>query len=74
MVPHMVHAARSIPNPSPGELEEFDPKVAFANLKFDDLWHDAGMPELLVWLRGNKELQVPNEWRPFLPTKIKRGY
>ena len=70
----MVHTAVSVTDPSPDELAAFDAKTAFAKLRFDDLYHEAGMPDLLVWLRGNRALQVPPEWRPFLPTKLKRGY
>ena len=74
VVPFLVQTAGSIPNPTPAELAKFDPKVAFASLKFDDLWSDAGMPELLVWLRGNKALRVPDEWRSFLPSVLARDH
>ena len=74
LIPLMVHAAASLADPSPEELATFDAKTAFFNLKFNDLYHDAGMPDLLVWLRGNKALRIPHEWRPFLPTTLKQGY
>ena len=47
-----------------------DPKIMFAQMQFTDLWEDAGMPDLVRWLRGNKALRIPSEWRPFLPDRL----
>jgi len=48
----------------------FDAKTAFFDLPWGDLWTDADMPTLLVYLKGNKHLQIPSEWTAFLPTEI----
>ena len=48
----------------------FDAKTAFCDLPWGDLWTDADMPTLLVYLKGNKHLQIPSEWNAFLPTEI----
>lgn len=53
--------------------ESLDAKLVFKNMVFDDLWEDAEMVELVVWLRGNRHLTIPAEWRPYLPTKIQLG-
>ena len=41
----------------------------FASLD-QDLWLDAGMDSVLCYLKGNKALNVPADWRPWLPTVI----
>jgi hypothetical protein len=47
-----------------------DAKIMFRDMKFEDLFHDADMPALLTYLRGNKHLRIPSEWRPYLPTRL----
>jgi hypothetical protein len=53
--------------------ESLDAKTVFKNMVFEDLWEDAEMVELVVWLRGNRHLAIPAEWRPYLPAKIQLG-
>ena len=36
----------------------------------DDVWEDAGLPELFIYLRGSKSLNLSADWRPFFPTSI----
>ena len=57
-------ASRAIP---PADL---DPKQIFASGTFSDIWEDAQMPEVLAYLRGNKSLQIPADWRELLPTAL----
>ena len=45
-------------------------KMLFHSMPMTDTWEDAGVVSLLVYLRGNKHLRVPPEWRPFLPDRI----
>ena len=47
-----------------------DARIMFAQLEFTDMWEDAGMPELIVWLRGSTNLRIPQAWRPYLPVKL----
>lgn len=35
-----------------------------------DLWQDAKMPEVIAYLRGNRHLQVPPEYKSRLPTSL----
>ncbi len=36
----------------------------------DDLWKDAAMPEVLKYLFGGKSLELPEEWRRYVPTVL----
>ena len=45
------------------------PKM-FANLPWEDLWEDAGMVSVLQYLRGNKSLCLPQEWREAFPSQL----
>ena len=67
LIPAMVAdaGARSFP-----QDEAYDAKAMFDQLEFTDLWADAGMPELIIWLRGSKHLRIPQAWRPHLPKKL----
>ena len=39
-------------------------------LDLENLWHDARMEEVLVYLRGSQRLQVPPEFQQFLPKTV----
>ena len=41
----------------------FDPLHMFKSMSFNDLWEDAGAPEILEYIRGNKHLHIPSEWK-----------
>ena len=47
-------------------------KQMFRDLDFDDLFEDAGMVDLIFYLRGNRHLKIPEEWRPYLPTQLQK--
>ncbi len=47
-----------------------DAKAIFESMKFDDLWEDAEMVEVLQYLKGNSGLEIPEEWKNVLPTKL----
>ena len=49
---------------------EIDAKAVFQSCVFDDLWEDAKLPQCLEYLKGNSQLQIPQAWRPFLPTEL----
>ena len=49
-----------------------DAKVMFRDLSFDDLFEDAGMVDLIIYLRGNKHLKISDQWRAYLPTKLEK--
>ena len=40
------------------------------HLSMDDLWADASMEDVLVYLRGSKALRIPDGFRDFIPSKI----
>jgi hypothetical protein len=42
----------------------------WGDLPFDDLWDDADMVSVVAYLRGAKDLQIPEEWRPFLSDSL----
>ena len=61
---HLAKPGRAAP---PANL---DAKELFASDSFADIWEDARMPEVLAYLKGNKSLEIPPEWRGLLPTAI----
>ncbi|CAK9002223.1 unnamed protein product [Durusdinium trenchii] len=46
--------------------EDFDPLTNYCCQSFTDLWDDAHMCEVLQYLRGNTNLNIPAEWKPHL--------
>ena len=50
--------------------EKTDLKQMYANLDWDDMWHDAEMISFIKYLRESKLLEIPPEWRPYLPTEL----
>lgn len=38
--------------------------------KFEDVWQEADVVNVVHWLRGSRGLAIPNEWRPVLPHKL----
>ena len=45
-------------------------KETFESLEFSDLWADAQMPSVCRWLRGGKDLEIPETFRGSLPKKF----
>lgn len=45
---------------------DFNPLALYQSLEFSDWWQDAGMIEVLQYLRGNCNLSIPPEWRDHL--------
>jgi hypothetical protein len=71
VIPHLIAGAGSTPQPDAAEYLNFDEKAYFAELKFLDLWEDAGMVDLIIYLRGSRALVIPDEWRSVMPAKLK---
>ena len=71
LIPRLIATAGSIPDAKDEEFANFDEKDFFASLKFTDLWEDASMVDLVVYLKGNRSLCIPAEWRHVIPSKIK---
>ena len=48
------------------------PKAAetFASLTFEDLWAEASMASVCHWLRGGRDLQIPESFRSLLPKRL----
>lgn len=42
----------------------------FVSMAFDDLWGEAHMQSVCHWLRGGKELNIPEPFKSHLPTKL----
>ena len=58
------------PNVQPHEMNGKDIKEMFAAMQFTDVWDDADMRSVLVYLKGNVHLKIPDAWRPYLPTEL----
>ena len=39
----------------------------FQSMAFTDLWEEAGMTEVVHYLRENRSLAIPPQWRELLP-------
>lgn len=44
----------------------YNPLKSYMAESFDDMWEDAGAPEVLRYIRGNKSLEIPAKWKPHL--------
>jgi len=54
--------------PMPADV---DTLAMYRAISFEDLWEDAEVPQCIEYLRGNKSLQIPAEWKPhLLPSTI----
>ena len=47
-----------------------DLQTLFQTEEWADVWEDAGMPEVIQYLMGNKYLQLPSSWRMLFPEEI----
>ena len=47
-----------------------DVKRLFRDMEWGDCWDDAGMKDVIVYLRANRNLNIPPEWRPYIPTEL----
>lgn len=45
----------------------------FAEMEFGDLWPDAKMLDVVIYLRGSKALRIPEEWKALVPNKFDRS-
>ena len=63
MLPKLMEACQSVPEDLP---EDFDARSTYTGLTFADLWEDADMESVLVYLKGNTSLKIPQHWRPIL--------
>ena len=43
---------------------------SFAEMTFDDVWQDAQVVNLCHWLRGGRDLQIPDSFRNLIPKKL----
>lgn len=46
--------------------ETFDPLEWYKTQMFDDHWGDANIAECIWYIKGNKYLNIPFEWKPHL--------
>lgn len=63
VLPKMMMSCKKIPESLP---DEFSAKDAFNSLPLDDMWEDADMESVMVYLKGNRDLRIPPSWRPHL--------
>lgn len=64
IMPHLLQdvkdaSAAAAPEP----IRVWDPVKAFEEWEFNDPWVDARLEEVYIYLRGNKSLRVPEEWK-----------
>lgn len=55
---------------APNEVDPHDFKKTYKALNWGDRWCDAGMPEVVAYLRGSKLLEIPRDWRECLPAEL----
>ena len=70
IVPHLQERSEGKPWPSPEILATLDAKALFASMSFTDMWNDGGLTDVALYLRGNRHLAIPPEWRPHLPSEL----
>lgn len=42
----------------------------FQSMEFTDVWQDAEVVSVCHWLRGGRDLRIPETFRPLLPNKL----
>jgi hypothetical protein len=55
---------------SEAAASNLDAKRLFALMGWGDTWPEAALTDVVVYLRGNSGLNIPDAWRPFLPDSI----
>ena len=70
LLPTLRRTAEGKPWPSEETLSALDAKALFAQMQFTDMVPDGGLASVVVYLRGNRHLAIPQEWRPFLPVEL----
>ena len=45
-------------------------QALFEELRYDDVWDDAGVRSALRYVRGSKTLLLPEEVRPLVPRSL----
>ena len=63
MLPKLMDSCQSVPEELP---DEFDAMSTYNGLTFADVWEDADMESVIVYLKGNTSLKIPKQWRPIL--------
>ena len=56
------------PEKVPSALETF--QMDWATSLDDELWQFTGIGDLFTYLRKNKKLQIPSEWKAFVPKTV----
>ena len=46
--------------------KRFCPLTFYKSLDFDDMWEDAGIPQVMEYISSNKHLAVPSKWKDHL--------
>ena len=66
ILPRLQHDACCEPAKLPSDL---DVRALFDSLDAD-VWTDANMASVLAYLKGNRHVQIPDTWRPWLPKSL----
>lgn len=53
-----------------GHSDAVDPLALWASWEWDDMWNDADMRSLIVYLYGGVKVKIPHEWKKILPKQI----
>ena len=56
--------------PLPDEWLARPAEDIFGELSWDDVWHDAAMPQVLAYLMGNTNMCLPQLWRQLFPAAL----
>lgn len=56
--------------PADTDLTALPAHEAFAAAPWDEDWKEAGLKEVLIYLRGNKSLRLPQIWRDVIPRSL----
>ena len=42
----------------------------FSEMEYTDLWPDAEIVSAVQYVRGSKALEIPSEWRAYVPAEL----
>ena len=69
--PKILASVQGKPNvDEPRNLGQVMREIGFTQLSVEEVWHDACMHEVLIYLRGNRALAMPQEIKDLMPSTV----
>ena len=70
LLPDFMSSSRSIPAFTDEVRANLDSKAIFKSMSMADQWPDADICSLIRYLRGNRHLNIPEDWLEVIPKEL----